>query len=53
MYVVIETNGEASVGFTDGADVVVGDTTTITVRDENGNFIQVTGVVVETIWEQL
>ena len=53
MYVVIEANGEASVGFTDGADVEVGDTTTVTVRDENGNFIQVTGVVVETIWEQL
>jgi hypothetical protein len=53
MYVVIETNGETTVGFTNDVDVEVGDTTTVNVRDENGNFIQVTGVVVETIWEQL
>ena len=47
MFVVIETNGETIIGFTNGA--VFGDTKTVTLRDENGNFIQVTGVVVEII----
>lgn len=50
MFVVIETNGEITVGAIELlVQLVVGDTKTVTVRDENGNFVEVTGVVVEII----